>query len=243
MLKNRPPSNHFASPSKVTAFLKGQYKRIADRVRDDPILCGLSIPLPNINSKSISNFFTREEKKANYRATVMPKDKPHQTVLSDQLLPEAPALPSSLPSPDRPSHQPIRPKPAAAASNVPPAVSAAPVLLVVPAQPQAPSIRFTGPSCSHVFVPVVPPPAPTVKPIMPKKSQRPCGACLVSQCGGQRKRYTPSKEEASGSSQKIFTFCPATNKSTTSGFKGVVYNSFEHFKSVVDKELEKRKNN
>jgi len=41
------------------------------------------------------------------------------------------------------------------------------------------------------------------------------------------------------SSQKIFTYCPTTGKSTTSGFEGEVYNSFEHFKSVVDKELEK----
>lgn len=46
ILKNRPPSNHFASPSKVTTSIKGQYKQIADQVRDDPILCGLSIPLP-----------------------------------------------------------------------------------------------------------------------------------------------------------------------------------------------------
>ncbi|XP_034016843.1 proline-rich receptor-like protein kinase PERK1 isoform X1 [Thalassophryne amazonica] len=123
-----------------------------------------------------------------------------------------------------PSHRPIQPKPAAAtaASHVPPAISAAPILMVVLAQPQAPSIRFTGPSCSQVFVPVLPPPALTVKPIMPKKSERPCGACQVPQCGGQRKRYMPSKEKASGSSQKIFTFCPATNKSIMPGFEGVV---------------------
>lgn len=105
MLKNRPPSNRLTSPSKVTSSIKGQYKRIADRVRDDPILCGLSIRLPNINNKSISNFLTREEKKANYRATVMPKAKSHRTVLSEQPLPEAPSLPSSLPPPERPQVQ------------------------------------------------------------------------------------------------------------------------------------------
>lgn len=142
-----------------------------------------------------------------------------------------------------PSDRPIQRKPAVAASYVPPTVSAAPVLLVVPAQPQAPSIQFTGPSCTQVFVPILPSPAPTIKPVMPSKSQRPCGACQVPQCGGQRKRYTPSKDKSAGSSQKIFTYCPTTNKSTTSGFEGVVYTCFEHFKSVVDKELEKRKNN
>lgn len=33
-------------PTKSPLLIKGQYKRIADQVRDDPILCGLSIPLP-----------------------------------------------------------------------------------------------------------------------------------------------------------------------------------------------------
>ncbi len=70
MLKNRAPANQLTSPSKVMASLKGQYKRIADRVRDDPILGGLAIPLPNLNAKSISTFAAREEKKANYGATV-----------------------------------------------------------------------------------------------------------------------------------------------------------------------------
>lgn len=51
MLKNRPPASHLISPSKITTAIKGQYKRIVDRVRDDHILCGLSIPLPNLNAK------------------------------------------------------------------------------------------------------------------------------------------------------------------------------------------------
>ena len=59
MLKNRAPTNQLSSPSRVTASLKGQYKRIADRLRDDPILGGLAIPLPNLNSKSISTFTAR----------------------------------------------------------------------------------------------------------------------------------------------------------------------------------------
>ncbi|XP_026117929.1 uncharacterized protein LOC113096932 [Carassius auratus] len=105
MLKNRAPANQLTSPSKVTASLKGQYKRIADRVQDDPILGGLAIPLLNLNAKSISTFAAREEKKANYGATVLPKVTPHLKVLSDAPFPEAPALPTSLPPPDRPQVQ------------------------------------------------------------------------------------------------------------------------------------------
>ncbi|XP_077094294.1 uncharacterized protein LOC143746357 [Siphateles boraxobius] len=277
MLKNRAPANQHTSPSKVMASLKGQYKRIADRVRDDPILGGLAIPLPNLNAKSISTFAAREEKKANYGATVLPKVMPHLKVLSDAPFPEAPALPTSLPPPDWPQVQyqhvhheagkrrgekrrlfveepepvppvnrPVqptasssstRPKPAAptpilprsaasthlqpkpaAPTYAPPPVSAAPILLVLPAQPQAPSILFRGLSCSQSFVP----PGPTVKVFMPNKSSRPCGACHVPNCGGQPKRYTPSKDKVAGSTQKIFSYCPSTRKSTTSGFDNVV---------------------
>ncbi len=106
MLKNRAPANQLTSPSKVTASLKGQYKRIADRVRDDPILGGLAIPLPNLNAKSISTFAAREEKKAKLRATVLLKVTPHLKVLSDAPFPEAPALPTSLP-PARPASGPV----------------------------------------------------------------------------------------------------------------------------------------
>ena len=102
MLKNRAPANQLSSPSKVTASLKGQDKRIADRLRDDPILGGLAIPLPNLNSKSISTFTAKE---ANYRVTVMPKVTPHLKVLSETPFPEAPALLTSLPPPDRPPIQ------------------------------------------------------------------------------------------------------------------------------------------
>ncbi|KAL0153055.1 hypothetical protein M9458_051654 [Cirrhinus mrigala] len=268
MLKNRPPASRLTSPTKITNAIKGQYKRIVDRVRDDPILKGLSIPLPNLNAKSISTFMAREEKKANYRATVMPKVKPHQRVLSEEPMPAAPTLPESLPAPDRPQVQyqslrhtagkrhgqkrkvdvemlgnrPIQPNPPVA-MYIPPRASAAPVLVVVPAQPQGPSMMLCGASSSQGFIPFTPPPALTSRPIKPHKSMKPCGACQVPQCGGQRKRYTPSKDKAAESSQKIFTYCPATRKSTTSGFEGVVFNSFEHFKSVVDEELKKKKNN
>ncbi|RXN13747.1 hypothetical protein ROHU_009480 [Labeo rohita] len=212
MLKNRPPASRLTSPTKITSAIKGQYKRIVDRVRDDPILKGLSIPLPNLNAKSISTFMAREEKKANYRATVMPKVKPHQRVLSEEPMPAAPTLPESLPAPDRPQVQyqslrhtagkrhgqkrkvdvemlgnrPIQPKPPVA-MYIPPRASAAPVLVVVPAQPQGPSMMLCGASSSQGFIPFTPPPALTSRPIKPHKSMKPCGACQVPQCGGQRK--------------------------------------------------------
>lgn len=155
-----------------------------------------------------------------------------------QLQPEP--QPSQQPSQQPgPSNRCIQPK-SATAPCVSPAVARAPVLLVVPAQPQAPSVRLL-PSASPLFLPVLPPCLPTVKPVMPKKSSKPCGACKVPQCGGQRKKYTPSKDKVSGSSQKIFTFCPSTNRSTTPGFEGVQYTNYEHFKRVVEQELEKRR--
>ncbi|KAK7912719.1 hypothetical protein WMY93_012930 [Mugilogobius chulae] len=269
MLKNRPPASLLSSPTKIISAIKGQYKRIVDRVRDDPLLNSLCIPLPNINAKSISTFMAQEEKKANYMATVTPKVTPYQRVLSDKPLPDAPTTPQFLPPPNRPQVQypilhheagkrcgqkrrsdvaepkrvilPIQPRPIST-THIPPPVSAAPVLVVVPAQPQAPSMRYQCGTTTQAFVPIVPPPAPTPSPSK-SRSMKPCGACQLPKCGGQRKRYTPSKDKASGSSQKIFTFCPNTNKSVTSGFEGVVYESFEHFQDVVDEELKKRQAN
>lgn len=139
-------------------------------------------------------------------------------------------MPNPLPD-CRPNCPPILPKPAPS-TYVPPAVSAAPVLLVVPAQPCGPYMTFQSSSLSQSFIAASPPLAPTTRPVMPNKSLRPCGACGVPQCGGQRKRYTPSREKTAGSTQKIFTYCPATRKSTTAGFEGVVYTSFEDFKCV-----------
>ncbi|XP_051794263.1 zinc finger protein 354B-like isoform X2 [Acanthochromis polyacanthus] len=137
-----------------------------------------------------------------------------------------------------PSNRPIQPKPATgtSVSSLQPAISAAPILLVVPAQPGAPSVQFAGPSCSQVFVPAL------LKPTVRNKSQRPCAACQVLQCGGMRKIYMPSKEKVGRSRQKWFNFCPKTGKSPTPGFEGVVYTSFGHFQSIVDKELERRNN-
>ncbi len=164
-----------------------------------------------------------------------PVNRPVQPTASSSSTRPRPAASTHLqPRPAVSTH--LQPKPAAPTYGPPP-VSAAPILLVLPAQPQAPSVLFRGPSCSQSFVP----PAPTVKAFMPNKSSRPCGACHVPNCGGQRKRYTPSKDKVAESTQKIFSFCPSTRKSTTSGFDNVVYDSFEHFKSVVDADLEKRR--
>lgn len=165
-----------------------------------------------------------------------PADRPVQPTASSSSTRPRPAAPIPiLLRPAVPTH--LQPKPPAASTYGPPPVSAAPILLVLPGQPQAPSVLFRGPSCSQSFVP----PAPTVKAFMPNKSSRPCGACHVPNCGGQRKRYTPSKDKVAGSTQKLFSYCPSTRKSTTSGFDNVVYEGFEHFKSVVDAELEKRR--
>ena len=69
MLKNRPLVSGISSPTKAASQTKARYKRIVDRVRDDPLLSGVDIPLPNINAKSITAFISKEEKQANYLAT------------------------------------------------------------------------------------------------------------------------------------------------------------------------------
>ena len=287
MLKNRPNVSHLSSPTKAASLIKGQYKRIVDRIRDDPVLSALDIPLPNINAKSITAFMSKEEKKANYLATSVPKVPTHQRVLSDEPMPEAPTQPQYLPSPNRPQVQyssvqhmsgrrpgekrrldleieelqpvregsqpiestsaashlpPLRPKPPLP-QGLPPQASGVPILLVVPSQPKAHSIQQPSSSRSAPlrFQPAPAPPPPP-KRFLPNPSSKPCAACQVPKCGGLRKRYTPSKDKTEGSKQKIFTFCPATRKSTTPGFERV-FDDYEHFKKVVDEELQRRKTN
>ncbi|XP_062389561.1 uncharacterized protein LOC134077939 [Sardina pilchardus] len=106
------------------------------------------------------------------------------TVSSSSTRPKPAAPIPILPGPAASTH--LQPKPAAP-TYAPPPVSAAPILLVLPPQPQAPSVLFRGPSCSQSFVP----PAPTVKAFLPNKPSQPRGACHVPNCSGQRKRYTP----------------------------------------------------
>ncbi|XP_078792007.1 uncharacterized protein LOC144987029 isoform X2 [Oryzias latipes] len=260
MLKNRPPASQTHSPTKINLIVRAQYKRIVDRIRDDPVLSALHIPLPNIDSKSISAFLTCEEQKANYRATMVPQVTCHQRVLSAEPMSATPHLPDSLPAPNRLEVQyPVIPEltdkrwaekrrlevtePTATCRKVMPKVSPtasqstanAPILLVVPSQPQAPSMSFpfaasgSGAGFSFTLSPACVP----ARPFMPPKSHKPCAACGISRCGGLRKRYTPSKERVANSKQKIFTYCPTTKKSTTPGFYET-YTDYEDFKKNVD---------
>ena len=121
--------------------------------------------------------------------------------------------------------------------------SRAPILVVVPSQPKAPSIALKPPTSNVPFVlrPAPPPPSAKQARFLPDPSLRPCAACNVPKCGGLRKRYTPSKAKTQGSTQKIFTFCPTTNKSTTPGFTETIDTDYNHFKRVVDDELERRR--
>lgn len=119
---------------------------------------------------------------------------------------------------------PIKPRPCVLTDR-------APVLLVTPLQPQGPSVSFCGDVGSLILTP--PPKPVTATPFMPGKSGKPCSACGLPQCGGQRKRYTLTVENK----KKMFTFCPKSGKSTTAGFENIQYNDYEHFKRVVDEKL------
>ena len=265
MLRNRPTVSTLSSPTKIARQIKGQYKRIVDRVRDSRVLADVQIPLPNINVKSISSFLNKEDKRANYLATVIPKAPSHRRVVSTKPLPDAPALPTSLFPPNRKQVQysmvPLeygdrRPQkrkldldaaePGTSLPTLlprlaptPSAIPKAPVLVVVPYQPSAASISFPSTSSAPFTISSPPPPPPKPKAVMPNRSKKPCAACGQPNCGGQRKRYVPSKEKLRASTQKMFTFCPHTRKSLTPGFLDRVYDSFEHFKEAVDAELAK----
>lgn len=63
-------------------------------------------------------------------------------------------------------------------------------------------------------------------------------AVYECECGGKKQRYHPSKPKLLGTGgRKIFTYCP-----TTPGFDNQQFESFEHFKRVVDEELERLTN-
>jgi hypothetical protein len=281
MLKNRPKVGSLSSPTKVAALIKASYKRIVDRVRDDPVLSVVDIPLPNINAKSITAFFSRQDKRSNFLATAQPKVATQRKVLSLQPMPAASELPQNLPSPsytqvqykdvphksgkrlgekrrlefDAPetpdltelppkssaSTEPKCPRRICPKSTAFPGSSGVPIILVVPSQPMARSVSLQPASSSVPFICQPPPPPPPKQTCsLPNPSTKPCAACNVPKCGGLRKRYTPSKAKTVGSNQKMFTFCPTTNKSTTPGFQEV-YDNYDHFKRSVDEELERRK--
>ena len=265
-LRNRPTVNTLSSPTKIAQKIKGQYRRIVDRVRDDRVLAEAQIPLPNINIKSITSFLNKEDKRANYLATVVPKAPAKQRVVSSQPIPDAPTLPAVLPQPNRaqvqyrtfpleigekcapkrkldldtadekpgPSHAlpTLLPKPSVRPSTIP----KAPVLVIVPSQPSAASISFPSTS-SAPFVTSPPAPPPPPKRVMSNPSRKPCAACGIFNCGGQRKRYRPSKEKLGDSTQKVFTFCNRKRKSLTTGFTDRVFDSYDNFCVVVDASL------
>ena len=265
MLRNRPPASLQGSPSKQATQTKAQYKRIVDRVMDDPVLSTLNLPLPHINNKSITLFIRNEEKKANYKATVVPKIKRHRQVMSDTPLMEAETLPTKLVATheeiqypilphvsgkrhlekrrlDLEEPQPKRKTPSTVTSPTPVSIRPRPI---EPAD-TAPILLVTpsqsiGPkisldlTSSQLLIQAPPKPI-AAKKIMPGKSGKPCAACNVPKCGGLRQRYTPPKHKVAKSRQKIFTFCPTTRKSTTPGFDAI-YENFTHFKEVVDEFL------
>ncbi|XP_063971497.1 uncharacterized protein LOC135158128 [Lytechinus pictus] len=264
MLKNRPKASSLSSPTKIACLVRGQYKRIVDRVRDDRKLAEVPIPLPNINVKSITAFLTRENKRMNFLSTVVPKAPSHRRVMTAKSIPDAPSLPSTLSMPDReqvqyptvpfetgnrrgqnrkldlntPIDDPMQAHPLPTLAK--PILPKAPILMVVPLQPRAASLSFQPSTSAPLKVTLPPPPQPKAKPIMPNKSKKPCAACGVFNCGGDRKRYIPSKDKVTNSTQKLFTFCPRTRKSLTPGFTDRTYDSYDHFKTVVDSELAKR---
>ncbi|KAJ8286225.1 hypothetical protein GJAV_G00036000 [Gymnothorax javanicus] len=219
LLKNRPPANDFSSPHKSSA---------------------------RSQQKIHLQLYCKGGEKTNDRATVTPKAKPHQTAVGQTPARSScsainpPTTSSTSVQYQHPHHsswerrgekrrldfaepepvnRPIQPKPAAA-SYAPPAVSAAP---------------STPHTCSAA-------PCTNIKTDQAQQILEAMRGLPSTSVWWAAKRYTPSKDKAAGSSQKIFTYCPATRKSTTSASEGVVYTSFQHFKSVLDTELEKRRN-
>ena len=287
LIKNQP-TVACLSPTKTATNIRARYKRICDRVSDDPVLATLNLPLPNINSKSITNFISKQEKRSNFMATTQPKVLSHRKVLSFDAIPDPVELPDTLPKPEyeqvkysvvphesgkrrgekrrshldepgtssstKPFTAPTAPststapeshagdyQPKPKCPNIAPNVAGIPVLVVLPSQPTARSVSL--PSTSGTPLQIRPAPPKVSKPptrMLPNPSQKPCAACKVPKCGGLRKRYTPSKQKVFGSKQKIFTFCPKTNRSTTPGFDKE-YESCEDFIRSVDEELERRR--
>eukprot|EP00057_Strongylocentrotus_purpuratus_P015139 XP_011669613.1 PREDICTED: uncharacterized protein LOC105440781 [Strongylocentrotus purpuratus] len=98
LLKNQP-SVSCLSPAKTATNIRTRYKRMCDRLFDDPVLSKVNLPLPNINSKSITNFIGKQETRSNFLATTQPKVLRHRKVLSFDPLPAPVELPEMLPNP------------------------------------------------------------------------------------------------------------------------------------------------
>ena len=81
LMKNHPAVSSL-SPTKTATNIRLRYKTICDRIMDDPLLSTLNLPLPNINSKSITNFISKQETKYNLMSTAQPKVVSHRRVIS-----------------------------------------------------------------------------------------------------------------------------------------------------------------
>ena len=77
ILKNRPPAaaRWVRQPRLLVQFWEiiGGSQIVSVMI----LFSKLSIPLPNINTKSITSFISKQQKKANYSATTIPKAQPH----------------------------------------------------------------------------------------------------------------------------------------------------------------------
>lgn len=259
MLKNRPPASQTHTPTKRSLIVRAQYKRIVDRVRDDPVLSALHIPLPNINSKSVSAFLTGEEKKANYRATMVPQVTCHQKVIPEEPMPAAPHLPDSLPVPNRPEVQyAVIPhvtgkdeqkkglditQPTATCRKIMPKLSPTasqstantPILLVVPSnlRPQACHFHLLPLVVVHVSLSPCPQPG-----CQPSQQCLPNHSSLVQlvafqDVGAFASATLLQRTRWQTANRKYSPAVPQQKKSTTPGFDQT-YADYEDFKKAVD---------
>jgi len=62
----------------------------------------MAIPIPYINAKSITTFFSKEQKRAKFMSTTIPSVTGYQKMMSTKPLAAAPVLSKSLSQPHRP---------------------------------------------------------------------------------------------------------------------------------------------
>ncbi|XP_076841988.1 uncharacterized protein LOC143486080 [Brachyhypopomus gauderio] len=256
----RSPRGSSTSPEKM-AILKG-YERIQHRVLvEDPVLCKAGIPLPKINIKTVRDFIHRQERLLNLHATKQPCTITKTRSISTADLPPAPLQPAVLPPPDYPLMQYV-PTPSTAGTKVlkgrtdimtphsRPQPPVSPALL--PPQDRKKRSATTRPVIA----------GPSKLPIMPVSQTS--GIAGPSALLGlpswakstQYKRKLKDYPSGLGATQsrvqtlpvctvcdqltqghkkyKKKTFCPVKMMSPSKGLTNSVYDSYEHFMSVVD---------
>ena len=100
-IQNTPHISGQSSPSKASQLILEKYKILTKKIIDDPVLCQLSLPLPKINQKSVTQYLSKQEKRVNLLATKMPLVKGKRYSISQEAMGAAPVLPAELPLPDR----------------------------------------------------------------------------------------------------------------------------------------------